>query len=178
MKNQADETGIAGNRAEAQACCLARAGPFAPDTRKRYPGGAGRHRNRPCVRCVAQPFDSTRGILFQARATSAALHRSQGTAEQNLCSCQGARAAAGLQRHSSGVSYDVSQWEYLVLRVDLVLGERPLIRWIGSTEVENGKQSAPIWDRLNEYGDQGWERIGFEPFGTRHTSVVLKRPKG
>jgi hypothetical protein len=71
----------------------------------------------------------------------------------------------------------MAQWEYLVLRIDLAGGDRPLIRWVGSTEIENWKQTPPIWDRLNEYGDQGWELVGFELFGTRHTSVVMKRPK-
>lgn len=71
----------------------------------------------------------------------------------------------------------MNHWEYLVVRIDLAGGDRPLVRWVNGQEVENWKQSPPIWDRLNEYGAEGWELIGFELFGTRHTSMVLKRPR-
>ena len=70
----------------------------------------------------------------------------------------------------------MQRWEYLVVRIDLAGDERPIVRWINGNEVENWKQGAPIWDRLNQFGSEGWELIGFELFGTRHTSMVLKRP--
>lgn len=69
------------------------------------------------------------------------------------------------------------RWEYLVVRIDLAGGDRPIVRWIGDKEVENWKQQPPIWQQLNTYGEEGWELIGFELFGSRHTSMVFKRPK-
>jgi hypothetical protein len=69
------------------------------------------------------------------------------------------------------------RWEYLVARLDLAGGDRPIVRWINGVEVENWKQYPNIWECMNEFGDAGWELIGFELFGTRHTSMVFKHLK-
>lgn len=71
----------------------------------------------------------------------------------------------------------MQRWEYMVVALDLLRGDQPTVRWINGKEVENWKQGAPVWERLNSFGDDGWDLIGFELFGTRHTSMVFKRPK-
>lgn len=71
----------------------------------------------------------------------------------------------------------MQRWEYMVVALDLAGGDRPTIRWVNGQEVENWKIGPPIWERLNGFGNDGWELIGFELFGKRHTSMVLKRLK-
>lgn len=71
----------------------------------------------------------------------------------------------------------MQRWEYLVVALDLVAGERPVVRWVNGQEVDDWKRGGSVWDYLNGLGDVGWELIGFELFGRRHTSMVLKRPK-
>jgi hypothetical protein len=69
------------------------------------------------------------------------------------------------------------RWEHLVVRIDLAGGDCPIARWVNGVEVENWKQHPDIWVRMNEFGDARWELIGFELFGTRHTSMIFKRLK-
>lgn len=67
-------------------------------------------------------------------------------------------------------------WEYLFLTTDLASGERLLTRWVNGDEVANWKQGKPAFQTTMDLGAQGWELITVEAFGTRHSTMIFKRP--
>jgi hypothetical protein len=69
-------------------------------------------------------------------------------------------------------------WEYLVVNAIIEhLGNLDVWRPQYVNGVKQPNSSSPVYQQMNEWGDQGWELVGILPTDNRHLRLIFKRRK-